>query len=111
MRGEADVHFYFDADILGLAHIVCGLRLDCTYPGDPGLELKRKQRPPCPIASPGTKDRDWIPEVANRGLVAITRDASIQDHVSLMQGVLDSGLRLVTIGAGMAKLSGDSWKF
>lgn len=32
----AVVRFYFDADVLGLAHTICRLRNDCTYPGDPG---------------------------------------------------------------------------
>lgn len=100
MRAEADVLFYFDADILGLAHVICTLRLDCTYPGDVGFRLKHKVRPVCPITSAAAKDREWIPEVASRGWIAITRDANIQDHVSLMQAVLDSGLRLVTLAGG-----------
>jgi hypothetical protein len=38
----ARVRYYFDADILGLAKVVAGLRHDVTYPGDrkgtrPGL--------------------------------------------------------------------------
>lgn len=104
---DAAVRFYFDADVLGLAHTVCALRLDCTYPGDPGANFKRKTRPPCPITSPAVKDPVWIPDVAGRGWVAITCDANIQDHLSHMQAVLDSGLRLVTLSGpdGQSKWS------
>lgn len=31
----ADVRFYFDADILGLAKLIAGLRSDVTYPAIP----------------------------------------------------------------------------
>lgn len=56
----AVVRFYFDADVLGLAHVVAGLRSDATYPGDPGAVIKRRQRSTCPIADPATKDDIWI---------------------------------------------------
>lgn len=32
----AEVRFYIDADILGVGHVLAGLRPDVTYPGDPG---------------------------------------------------------------------------
>jgi hypothetical protein len=35
----AVVRYYFDADILGLAKVVAGLRTDITYPGDPGVVI------------------------------------------------------------------------
>ena len=47
----ATVRFYFDADVLGLAKAVVGLRSDSTYPGDPGGVVHKRQRPPCPITS------------------------------------------------------------
>ncbi|BCI78386.1 hypothetical protein MTY66_00110 [Mycolicibacterium sp. TY66] len=93
---NAEVRFYFDADILGLAHVVCRLRADCTYPADPGRTIKRHARPPCEIPQ-RAKDREWIPAVAERGWVAITRDADIQTHLSLLQLVKEYGLRLVTL--------------
>lgn len=92
----ADVCFYFDADILGLAHVICSLRSDSTYPGDPGAVIKRRARPACGI-TPGIGDNGWIPEVAGRGWVGITRDSAIQTHLSLMQAVKDHGLRLVAL--------------
>jgi hypothetical protein len=39
----ADVRFYCDADVLGLAKILAGLRPDVTYPGDPGGIVHRRQ--------------------------------------------------------------------
>lgn len=94
---SAEVRFYFDADILGLAHTVCALRPDCTYPGDPGRKIKRQLRGKCVIEDPSTKDRDWIPAVARLGWVAITRDRDIQSHLSLLQLVKEYELRLVTL--------------
>jgi hypothetical protein len=32
----AAVHYYIDADVLGLAKILVQVRPDVTYPGDPG---------------------------------------------------------------------------
>jgi hypothetical protein len=93
---NAEVRFYFDADILGLAHVVCGLRPECTYPGDPGRKIKRQIRSECAIA-PGAKDREWIPVVASLGWVAITRDRDIQSHLSLLQLVQEYQLRMVTL--------------
>ncbi|MDT5371320.1 MAG: hypothetical protein QOC62_5751 [Mycobacterium sp.] len=107
MPQEANVRFYFDADILGLAHIICGLRSDCTYPGDPGAVIKRRRRPACVITTPReTKDRDWIPVVAQNSWVVITRDSNIMDHVSLLELIKEHGLRLIALSG---KDGGDPW--
>ena len=42
----AAVHYYFDADILGLGKLIAGLRNDCTYPGDAGAIIHKRERPP-----------------------------------------------------------------
>ena len=76
----ADVRFYIDADLLGLARVLASLRHDLTFPGDPGALVHKRSRPACPIASPGVKDTRWIPEVAARGWLIITRDRHIQEH-------------------------------
>ena len=73
----AQVRFYVDADILGLGKILGSLRNDVTYPGDPGAVLHKRHRPPCPIASPDVLDTDWIPDVAARGWMIVTRDSMI----------------------------------
>jgi hypothetical protein len=42
----AEIRFYLDADILGLAHVLVGLRPDVTYSGDPGGVMHKRLRPP-----------------------------------------------------------------
>jgi hypothetical protein len=77
----ATVRFYFDADVLGVAHVIAGLRPDATYPGDPGGVVRRLLRPPCLVADPATKDSTWIPIVAERGWLIVTRDSKSQSIV------------------------------
>lgn len=94
----ADVRFYFDADVLGLAHQIAGLRPDATYPGDPGGVVLKRLRAPCPITSPAVKDRVWIPQVTALGWLIITRDARIQEHTAEIGAVRESGARMVLLG-------------
>jgi hypothetical protein len=42
-RPAAQVRYYIDADLLGLAKILVQLRSDVTYPGDPGGIVHRRQ--------------------------------------------------------------------
>jgi hypothetical protein len=51
----AQVRFYIDADILGFGQLVASLRNDVTYPGDPGAQIHKRVRPPCPIRENGAK--------------------------------------------------------
>ena len=76
----ADVRFYVDADILGLAKLLVQVRNDVTYPGDPGGVLHKRQRPACSVTDPGTLDPVWIPQVAAKGLLIVTRERNIQDN-------------------------------
>lgn len=92
----ADVRFYFDEDILGLAHIVASLRPDCTYPGDPGATIFRRRRPPCSIER-GTKDPVWLPAVAAAGWVIITRDLNIRNNPAERRAVRENGARMVAL--------------
>ncbi len=94
----AEVRFYFDADILGLAKTVCSLRWDSTFPGDPGAVIHKHERAPCPIA-PHTPDADWIGDVSQRGWLMITRDSNIQGHVAEVNAVLDNGGRMVALAS------------
>lgn len=55
----AEVRFYFDADVLGVAKVIAALRPDVTYPGDPGRTVHRRARPPCIITDSGTLDSVW----------------------------------------------------
>ncbi len=101
-RPAAEVHFYVDADILGLGHVLAGLRADVTYPGDPGRTIKRRTRPACPIENPGEKDHVWIPLVATRGWLIITRDGKIQEHRRELAAVRENGARMVALDTSQA---------
>jgi len=99
----ATVRFYFDADLLGLAHVVGGLRSDATYPGDPGAVIKRRERLACPIADSATKDDVWIPQVASLGWLIITRDSRIQQHRAEIAAVKASNARMVALAGDEAR--------
>lgn len=95
----ATVRLYFDADVLGLAKLVCRERFDCTYPGDPGGRIKKRYRPPCPISSPATVDSVWIPEVASSGWLIVTRDRAIQRNLAEISAVRDYGAKMVNLAS------------
>ncbi len=99
----ADVRFYFDADVLGLAKLIAGLRPDATYPGDQGAVVNKRARPACPVAKPSTLDHVWIPEVARRGWLIITRDSHIQDHRAEIAAVRDNDAKMVALAGPDAK--------
>jgi hypothetical protein len=99
----ATVRFYIDADVLGLAKVLVGLRHDVTYPGDPGGSVHRRQRPPCCITDPETDDSVWIPETARQGWLIITRDSGIQHHRAEIEAVRDSSARMIALAGKEAK--------
>ena len=99
----AAVRSYFDADVLGLAHVVAALGSDAAYPGDPGAVVKRRERPACLIADPATKDDQWIPLVASLGWLIITRDSRIQQHRAEIGAVKDSSARMVALAGDEAR--------
>jgi hypothetical protein len=99
----ATVRFYFDADVLGRAHQIAGLRPDATYPGDPGGVVMKRLRPPGPVTSTAVKDRVWIPQITALGWLIITRDRRIQDHPSEIAAVRDSGARMVALSGKDAR--------
>ena len=99
----AVVRFYFDADVLGLAHVVAALRSDATYPGDLGAVVKRRERPGCLIADAATKDDGWIPQVASLGWLIITRDSRIQQHRAEIGSVKDDSARMVALAGDEAR--------
>ncbi|GAA0963071.1 hypothetical protein [Actinocorallia libanotica] len=98
----AQVRFYFDADILGLAHIIAGLRPDATYPGDPGGIVHKRQRPPSPVTTTKTDDDVWIPLVTERGWLIVTKDRHIQTRPREIQAVREHGARMVSLGGAEA---------
>jgi PIN like domain len=83
--------------LLGLAHVLVGLRPDVTYPGDPGGVVHKRRRPSCPITSPETDDDVWIPAVTTQDWLIITRDSQIQVHRREINAVLQHRARMVTI--------------
>jgi PIN like domain len=103
---EATVRFYVDADLLGLAKTLSLLRADVTYPGDPGGRVRKRIRPPCPVTSPATKDREWIPVVTQLGWVILTRDSRIQEHRAEIDAVRTHGARMIVLAG---KEAVDTW--
>lgn len=96
MPKPAEVLFYFDEDVLGIAKVLARLRSDVTYPGDPGAVVNGRQRPAC-FVTRETKDREWIPLVAQAGWVVVTRDSAIQRHTAEIGAVRSAGGRMVAL--------------
>ena len=92
--------------ILGLGKTLARLRPDMTYPGDPGDTIHKRARPACPITKTSTLDEDWIPEVARRGWLIITRDSRIQEHRAEVAAVRDNGARMIALASRDA---GGTW--
>lgn len=101
MLKAAEVRFYFDEDILGLAHVVAGLRNDCTYPGDSGAVIHKRKRPPCPIER-GTKDTAWVPMVAAKGWIIVSRDFNIRENPAERRAVRQNGAKMVGLSGADA---------
>lgn len=93
----AEVRFYVDADVLGLAKILVQLRNDVTYPGDPGGILHKRTRPACPVTSPRVPDEVWIPQATAHAWLIITRDSNIAANRAEIGAVRDSGARMVAL--------------
>jgi hypothetical protein len=103
---KADVRFYVDADLLGLAKMLASLRADVTFPGDPGALIKHRERPACAVTSPAVPDTTWIPLVAAAGWLIITRDRHIQHHRAEIAAVRDNSAKMVALSGQDAR---DTW--
>lgn len=106
MVRPAQVRFYVDADLLGLTKIICSIRSDFTYPGDPGAVIKRRERPPCIITSTAAQDPTWIPRVAAEGRLIVTRDRHIQQRLGEINAIRDHGAKMVNLASDDAR---DPW--
>ena len=53
----AEIRFYVDAGLLGLAHVLARLRHDVTFPGDTGAVIHKRSRLPCPRSSTRLPER------------------------------------------------------
>ena len=105
----AQVRLYIDADMLGLAKLLVQIRNDVTYPGDPGGVVHKRRRAACSI-TPATLDVDWLPQVATRGWLIVTRDRNIQDHRAEIGAVRDDSARMVTLHGPEARGTWSSWR-
>jgi hypothetical protein len=93
----AQVRFYVDADIRGLGLILGALRNDLTYPADPGAIIYKRKRPECPITSTDVLDEEWIPVVAVRGWLIITRDSKIIENRNEINAIRENGAKMVAL--------------
>jgi hypothetical protein len=93
----ARVRIYVDADIRGLGIVLGSLRNDVTYPGDAGAVIHKRRRPPCPITRESTLDLDWIPEVARRGWLIVTRDFGIAQNPAEIAAVRENNAKMVAL--------------
>jgi PIN like domain len=82
------VRFYVDESAAGLGLALAAARKDTIHVGHPLI-------PECPR---GARDIDWIPEVAARGLVVITRDKKLRTKPVEIQTLWNHGLRVLNIG-------------
>jgi hypothetical protein len=82
--------YFTDENTLGLGKLLRRAgREDVLYPG-------HEDWPEVPL---GTGDLDWMPEVARRGLVVLTRDRRIRTRPAELRIYIEHGIRSVWLGA------------
>jgi len=82
--------YFTDENTLGLGKLLRRSgREDVVYPGHEGL-------PEVPI---GTPDLEWMPVIAQRDLVVVTRDRRIRTRPAEFRAYSELGIRSVWIGA------------
>lgn len=82
--------YFTDENTLGLGKLLRrGGRDDVLYPGHEDL-------PEVPL---GTPDLDWMPVIAKRGLVVLTRDRRIRTRPAELRAYRELGIRSVWLGA------------
>jgi len=82
--------YFTDENTLGLGKLLRrGGRDDVLYPGHEDL-------PDVPL---GTSDLDWMPAIARRGLVVLTRDRRIRTRPAELSAYWEYGIRSVWLGA------------
>lgn len=90
--------FYVDESAMGLAKSLAMARQDTIHVGHPLI-------PECPY---GVPDTVWMPAVAERGLVVISRDRRIRSRPGEMELLREAGLRVFII-AGSRDQSTWQW--
>jgi len=82
--------YFTDENTLGLGKLLCkGGREDVVYPGHVDL-------PDVPV---GTSDMDWMPVIARKQLIVVTRDRRIRTRPVELRAYWEHGIRSVWIGA------------
>jgi hypothetical protein len=82
--------YFTDENTLGLGKLLRRSgRDDVLYPGHEGL-------PEVPI---GTPDLEWMPVIAERDMVVLTRDRRIRTRPAELRAYSELGIRSVWIGA------------
>jgi len=82
--------YFTDENTLGLGKLLCRSgRQDVLYPGHENL-------PEVPI---GTPDLEWMPVIAQRDLIVVTRDRRIRTRPAELRAYSELGIRSVWIGA------------
>lgn len=82
------LRFYVDESALGLGKALAIARTDTIHVGHALV-------PKCPV---GTLDVDWMPAIADRGLIAIGRDRRMRTRPAEIQLIKETGLRVFRIG-------------
>ena len=90
MPGDLGPVYFTDENMLGLGKLLRRSgRDDLLYPGHEDL-------PQVPL---GTLDLDWMPVVAERELIVLTRDKHIRTRPAELRVYLEHGVRSVWLGA------------
>jgi hypothetical protein len=95
---EDRVRFYVDESAAGLGLALAAARSDTIHSGHALI-------PECPR---GALDTEWIPAVAARGLIIITRDKKLRTKPVEVRALWEHGLRVFCIG-GKRDLSTWEW--
>jgi uncharacterized protein with PIN domain len=96
------IRYYIDADLLGLAKVMVMVRADVTYPGDPGgTGVDGRTRSPCSIAA-DSLDADWIPEVARRGWIVVSRDQHLSSRPAEREAIIVARARHLVLNSRQA---------
>ena len=90
----AQLRFFVDESALGLGKALAVARRDVVHTGHPLI----------PDAPPGALDPEWIPAVADRGLVVISRDKRIRTKPAEVALLREHALRVFWL-AGKRDLS------
>jgi len=82
--------YFTDENVLGLGRLLRGQgREDVLFPGHERL-------PGVPLGAP---DLEWMPIIADLGLVVLTRDRRIRTRPAELNSYLELGIRSVWMGA------------